>query len=89
MAETNEYKLIVPQDKQAGVYANALSVTVNEHEVVIDFGYVIPNVQPTQIQLVSRVNVTLNSAESFISTMQNALLDFRLKQKKGREKIED
>ena len=75
----------VPEDIQKGVYSNAVSVTVNNNEVVVDFGYVLPNVNPTSIQIVSRVNMTHKSAENFISTFQNALLDHRNKQKEKSE----
>ncbi len=71
----------VPEEVQKGVYSNAVSVTVNTNEVVVDFGYVLPNVQPTTIEVVSRVNMTHHSAENFISTFQNALLDHRNKNK--------
>lgn len=71
----------VPENIQKGVYSNAVSVTVNNNEVIVDFGYVLPNVQPTTIEIVSRVNMTQQSAENFISTFQNALLDHRNKKK--------
>ncbi len=72
----------VPESLLSGVYSNAVSVTVNPNEVIVDFGYVLPNVQPTTINVVSRVNMTHQSAENFISTLQNAILDYRNKQQK-------
>lgn len=75
----------VPDSLQAGMYSNALSVTVNPNEIIVDFGYVLPNVQPTTISVVSRINLTHQSAENFISTLQNAILDYRNKQNKKKE----
>jgi hypothetical protein len=86
MAEKQEQQqtiqVKVPESLQAGVYSNAVSVTVNNNEVIVDFGYVLPNVQPTTINVVSRINMTHQSAENFISTFQNAILDHRNKTKK-------
>ena len=73
----------VPENVQQGVYSNAASVTVTNNELIIDFGYVLPNIQPTTINVVSRINMTHQSAENFISTFQNAILDHRNKQKKS------
>lgn len=69
-----------PHSEQ-GVYANAISVHINQNEVVLDFGYVIPNQSPTTIKLVSRVNMTHGSAESILNVLSNGLLDWRNKQK--------
>lgn len=73
----------VSENVQQGVYSNAASVTVTNNEIIIDFGYVLPNIQPTTINVVSRINMTHQSAENFISTFQNAILDHRNKQKKS------
>lgn len=86
MAQSNDsqqqtVQVKVPEAIQSGVYSNALSVTVNPNEIIVDFGYVLPNVQPTTINIVSRINLTHQSAENFISTLQNAILDHRNKQK--------
>lgn len=75
-------QLKVPEAVQKGVYSNAASVTVNNNEVILDFGYVLPNSNPMTIEVVSRVNMTHQSAQNFISTFQNALLDHRNKVKK-------
>jgi hypothetical protein len=74
-------QLKVPEDEQAGVYANAVSVNLNQNEVIVDFGYIVPNVKPTAIRVVSRVNMTHRTAESFLKVLQNAVLDWRNKQK--------
>jgi len=81
--QTTTIQIKVSDSIQKGVYSNAASVTVNAHEVILDFGYVLPNVQPTTIDVVSRINMTHHSAESFISTFQNALLDHRNKTKES------
>lgn len=65
---------------QTGTYANAVSVHVNPNEVVLDFGYSEPNANPPKILVTSRVNLNHRTAESFLSVLQNALLDFRNKQ---------
>jgi len=74
-------QLKVSDDQQAGVYANAVSVNLNQNEVIIDFGYIVPNVKPTTIKVTSRVNMTHRTAESFLKVLQNAVLDWRNKQK--------
>ena len=77
-----EINIQLDKDQQAGVYANAVSVNVNSNEVVVDMGYLVPNVKPTTIKVVSRVNLNHRTAESFVSILQNALLDYRNKDKK-------
>lgn len=71
----------VPPEHQTGVYTNAASVQVNTREVVLDFGYILPNVQPTTIQVVSRINMSHRTAESFMKVLQDSLLDWRNKMK--------
>lgn len=75
-------KVAVPKEIQAGVYANACTVTVGEREIIIDFGYILPNVEPTTIEVVSRVNMHVDAAKSFLSTFQNTVLDFENRKKK-------
>ncbi len=70
-------------DQEAGVYSNAISVHLKKNEVVMDFGYIIPNVDPTTIKVVSRINVTHETAESFLKVLSNAVLDWKNKQKKA------
>ncbi|MBD3156922.1 DUF3467 domain-containing protein [Candidatus Peregrinibacteria bacterium] len=71
------------QTQEAGVYSNAVSVHVNKNEMVLDFGYIIPNVKPTTIKVASRVNISHNTAESFLKILSNAVLD--LKNKKSEQ----
>lgn len=78
-------QLKVPEDQQSGVYANAVSVNLNQNEVILDFGYIIPNMKPTTIKVVSRVNMSHKTAESFLKVLQNAVLDWRNTQKKTKE----
>lgn len=73
-------QLKVSEEQQAGVYANAVSVNLNQNEVIIDMGYIVPNVKPTTIKVVSRINMTHRTAESFLKVLQNAVLDWRNKQ---------
>lgn len=76
----------VPPEHQTGVYTNAASVQVNTREVVLDFGYILPNVQPTTIQVVSRINMSHRTAESFMKVLQDSLLDWRNKMKERTSK---
>ena len=79
-AQQPSVQLKVSEEQQGGVYANAVSVNLNQNEVIIDFGYIIPNVKPTTIKVTSRVNMTHRTAESFLKVLQNAVLDWRNKQ---------
>ena len=66
---------------EQGVYANAVSVHVNQNEVILDFGYILPNMKPMTIKVVNRVNLTHQTAESFMNVLSNAMLDWRNRQK--------
>ncbi|MFO0780884.1 MAG: DUF3467 domain-containing protein [Candidatus Gracilibacteria bacterium] len=72
--------------QEQGVYANAVSVHVNQNEVILDFGYIMPNVQPVTIKVVDRVNITHQTAESFMNVLSNAMLDWRNRQKNNEKK---
>jgi len=81
MAEEEKAKIQVKFDaaQETGNYSNAVSVHVNKNEMVFDFGYIIPNVKPTTIKVVSRVNVSHETAESFLKILSNAVLDLKNK----------
>ncbi len=66
---------------EQGVYSNAVSVHVNSNEVILDFGYIVPNMQPMTIKVVNRVNLSHQTAESFMKVLSNAMLDWRNRQK--------
>lgn len=70
----------VPDEVQKGVYSNAVSVNVNSNEVVLDFGYLLPNTPAPVIEVVSRINMNQRTAESFLSVLGGALDDFKKKQ---------
>ncbi|QQR54939.1 DUF3467 domain-containing protein [Candidatus Peregrinibacteria bacterium] len=70
----------VPDEVQKGVYSNAVSVNVNSNEVVLDFGYLLPNTPAPVIEVVSRVNMNQRTAESFLSVLAGAIEDFKKKQ---------
>ena len=70
----------VPDDVQKGTYSNAVSVNVNSNEVVLDFGYLLPNTPAPVIEVVSRVNMNQRTAESFLSVLSGAMDDFKKKQ---------
>lgn len=90
MADQNQQQNMVVnfsnEDVKAGVYSNAVSVHVNVNEVVLDFGYLIPNSKPAEIQVVERVNLNHRTAESFLTVLQNAMLDFRNKMNEANAK---
>jgi hypothetical protein len=70
----------VPDEVQKGVYSNAVSVNVNSNEVVVDFGYLLPNTPAPVIEVVSRVNMNHKTAESFLNVLSGAMEDFKKKQ---------
>ncbi len=74
--------VLVPDAVKTGVYSNAASVSVNENDVVVDFGYMIPGSHPTQITIVSRINMPHAAAENFTSVLADALLDHRNRKKR-------
>ena len=71
---------------EQGTYSNAVSIHINQNEVVLDFGYLIPNQQPTTVKLVSRLNLTHASAESLLNLLSNSMLDWRNKSKESKNK---
>jgi hypothetical protein len=71
---------------EGGLYANAVSVHVNQNEVILDFGYILPNMKPTTIKVVNRVNISHQTAESFMKVLSNAMLDWRNRQKESNKK---
>jgi flagellar hook-basal body complex protein FliE len=73
---------------EQGSYANAVSVHVNRNEVILDFGYILPNMKPTTIKVVNRINLSHATAESFLKVLSNAMLDWRNKQKESEGKSE-
>ena len=82
---------VVFQDEvsKVGAYANAVSVHINANEVVLDFGYSVPNTKdPHEIMITSRVNMNHRSAEQFLSVLQNSLLDFRNKLKEAQAQMQ-
>lgn len=77
----NSIHVKVDPAQEHGSYANAVSVHVNKNEVILDFGFILPNMKPTTIKVVDRVNITHATAESFLKVLSNALLDWRNSQK--------
>ena len=74
-------QLKIDPNMEQGSYSNAVSIHVNKNEVVLDFGYMIPNLNPVTIKLVGRINLTHQTAESLMNVLSNAMLDWRNKQK--------
>lgn len=87
MADDQQPQVQVKVDPalEQGVYSNAVSVHVNQNEVILDFGYILPNSKPMTIKVVNRVNLSHQTAESFMNVLSNAMLDWRNRQK-GNEK---
>lgn len=83
--DRQKIQLYIPPELQAGTYSNAVSVNVNSNEVILDMGYLIPASSPRTIRIVSRINMNHRTAESFMRILQDALLDFRNKQKQKKE----
>ncbi|HMR00953.1 MAG: DUF3467 domain-containing protein [Candidatus Gracilibacteria bacterium] len=79
----NSIQVKVDPETEQGTYSNAVSVHVNKNEVILDFGYILPNMKPTTIKLVDRVNLSHATAESFMKVLSNAMLDWRNKQKEA------
>ncbi len=73
-------KINIPDDVKAGSYSNAVSVNVNSNEVVVDFGYLLPNTQKPEIEVVARINLSMKTAESFMNVLKGAMEDFKKKQ---------
>ena len=83
VADENKGKvqIKITDETEAGCYVNAISVHVNQNEVIMDLGYVLPNSNPTTIKVVNRANMSHNTAESFMNVLSNAMLDWRNKNK--------
>jgi hypothetical protein len=79
--QKKQYKLKVSEEVEAGLYANAASVHINNNECVLDFAYTVPNKEETIIKVVSRLNLSHNTAKSLIKVLSNAILDWENKQK--------
>lgn len=84
MKEENNQKFHVklPEEIENGVYANAVSVHINNNECVIDMAYNLPNTSEPVIKIVSRINMNHQTAESFLNVLSNAILDWKNKHKK-------
>ncbi len=83
MAQDEQQQVQVKLDPgvEQGTYANAVSVHVNANEVILDFGFILPNMKPMTIKVVSRISITHQTAESFMNVLSNAMLDWRNRQK--------
>ena len=67
--------LEIPKELRSGKYANMVSVTIGQNEVVIDFAFMLPSNEPTA-EVVQRVILSPHVAKSFLSAFQNAVLDY-------------
>lgn len=76
-----QYRIKLSEEIENGAYANAVSVHINNNECVIDFGYSLPNSPEHIIKVVSRINMSHQTTESFLKVLSNAILDFKNKNK--------
>jgi hypothetical protein len=83
--EKQQIQVKIDPALEQGIFTNAVSVHVNQNEVIIDFGYILPNMKPMTIKVVSRVNLTHQTAESFMKVISNAMLDWRNRQKEAKK----
>lgn len=79
--EKQKIQIVLPESKKTGTYSNAVSVSINDNEVILDFGYIIPGSNHPTIEVVSRVNMGHKSCDSFLNVLQNAMLDYKNKNK--------
>jgi len=77
------YTIKIDEAIEHGVFANAVSVHFNNNECVIDMAYTIPNAPEPTIKVVSRINMTHKTAESFLKVLSDTFLDWKNKQKKN------
>ena len=84
--KNSQIQVKLDPSQEQGQFANAVSVHVNANEVVVDMGYILPNSKPMTIKVVSRVNMTHQTAESFMNLLSNAMLDWRNRQKETPKK---
>ena len=80
-----QIKAKISKKVEQGVYANAVSVNFNNNECIIDFAYQLPNMQEPTIKIVSRVNMSHRTAESFLNVLSNSMLDWKNKTKEKPE----
>lgn len=81
MAEENKVQLKIDPASENGVYANAVSVHVSQAEMTIDLGYMLPGFNPATIKVVSRVNLTHQTAESLLDVLGKAIAQAKENQK--------
>lgn len=72
--QQKQVKIHISPEKQVGQYANLVSITIADNEMVLDFAQMMPNAE--QAELVSRVVMTPQVGKNFMSAFQNAILDF-------------
>ncbi|MFH1284626.1 MAG: DUF3467 domain-containing protein [Candidatus Peregrinibacteria bacterium] len=80
--EKKQYKVKITEEQESGVYANAVSVHFNANECILDMAYVLPNTPEPLLKVVSRINMSHKTAESFLKVLSNALLDWKNKNSK-------
>jgi len=81
--EQPKVNLKIDPTMEQGTYSNAISIHIDHNQVILDFGYMLPNQEQVTIKLVDRINLTHQTAESLMNVLSNAMLDWRNKNKKS------
>ncbi len=69
--ESHPLQVKLPDALEAGVFANASSATIGLNEVILDFGFLVPN--QNSVKVVSRVLMTQNSLIDLVKMLNNIL----------------
>ena len=81
-----QYKIKITEEIENGVYANAVSVHMNNNECIVDMAYTLPNLPEAVIKIVSRINMSHKTAESFLKVLSNAILDWKNNSSRSEQK---
>lgn len=73
MPDKNEIQVRLDPVNEDGKYANAISIHRGKTEITLDFGYILPAINPPVIKVVSRLNLTLENAKIISKTLSNAI----------------
>jgi hypothetical protein len=77
MAEQNQLKINIAQDKAQGVFANLALIAHTPTEFVLDFAQIMPGVP--QANVVARVIVTPDQAKKILAALQNNIGQYEQK----------
>lgn len=69
-------QILIEDSVKGGVYSNAASTSVTANELILDFGYILPNEKLPTVKIVSRVNMSIKTAESLAQLLQGSIGDY-------------